>query len=174
MKNFNFELDNINNTFFNLYNEIENSFECTYLFYKFELNNYKFIFSSNMEWINLYVNQSLINQCPLFRVGAQKIQSSKTKNVMLRWNDVKPISKDERNIVGLRNEFNICNGISLGREIGFSSDCLGLAADRMNLDFPRQIISNSLAIRKIMDKMFKNSLASILLNQVNFTVCRRL
>jgi len=166
MKYFNLTQENINKTFSDLYREIESTFECTYLFYKCELQGYEFIFASNMEWMDLYVNQSLIKQCPLFRVGVKKIQTSKTKSVMLRWNDVKPISRDERNIVGLRNEFNICNGISLGRQIGKASDYLGLAADRLNFNFPSQIIRDSLKIREIMNKLFNNSLASMLISQV--------
>lgn len=71
---------------------------------------------NTLPWMDAYINKSLIDSCPLIRIGLQKMEASKTSNVVLRWNDVLPISSNEKNTVGIRNEFNICNGISFGRK----------------------------------------------------------
>lgn len=104
--------------------------------------------------MDLYLNKSLISNCPLIRVGQDKIALSKSSNVILRWNDVLPISKEEKNTNGLRSEFNICNGISFGRKIFGASDYFGMATDKKNYDFSRNIIINSVRVRQLMDKLF--------------------
>ena len=107
--------------------------------------------------MNIYVTDSLHENCSLLRVGLQKVIASTTSSVILRWNDVLSISKEERNTAGIRSEFNICNGISFGRKILGVSDCFGLAADIKNHDFPRQILLNSFFVRSLMDDLFRAS-----------------
>ena len=147
-------LPNIENIFKETCDELKNSFDCNYVFYQYQYKNFKLSFVTHTEWMDLYINNSLINNCSLIRVGLQKIASSKTNNVILRWNDVTPISKKEKNTNGLRDEFNICNGISFGRKIFGASDYFGMAADKRNFDFPRNIIINSFRVRQLVDKLF--------------------
>lgn len=147
-------IPDVGNIFKETCNELRDSFECSYVSYLYQYKHFKLSLVTHSDWMDLYLNQSLISNCSLIRVGLEKIASSKTKNVILRWNDVLPISKAEKNTNGLRAEFNICNGISFGRKIFGASDYFGMATDRKNYDFPRDIIINSVKVRQLMDKLF--------------------
>ncbi|KTC83732.1 hypothetical protein [Legionella brunensis] len=143
--------------FENTFNELNNEFECGYISYMYQYNSYKLAFVTHSEWMDLYINNGLNKDCSLIRVGLEKISLSKSKNVILRWNDVQSITNKEKDTAGIRGEFNICNGISFGRKILGASDYFGLAADFHYFDFPRNILSNSKRIRKIMDDLFRAS-----------------
>ncbi len=144
----------INNIFEDTFNELKKNYDCNYISYRFQFNQYKLEFATDPEWTDVYINQKLINNCALMRVGLQKLASSKTSSGILRWNDVLPISKKEKNTNEFRSEFNICNGISFGRKIFGASDYFGMASDKKNYDFPRDIIINSVRVRQLMDKLF--------------------
>lgn len=149
-----FYYPDINKTFESAFNKLKNDFECNYISYIYQCDKYKLAFVTHYEWMDLYINSDLNKSCSLIRVGLEKISLSKSKSVVLRWNDVQPTTKKERQVNGIRTEFNICNGISFGRKIFSASDYFGLAADIHNLDFPRKVIFSSKGIRKIMNDLF--------------------
>lgn len=146
---------NVELVFKETYEELETLFECSYVSYFYQHQDYKLSLVTNTDWMNIYVNDNLMNNCSLIRVGLEKIESSKSRNVILRWNDISPNSKLERKTNGIRSEFNICNGISFGRNILGISDYFGMASDSKNYDFPRTIILNSQKIRCLMNKLFE-------------------
>lgn len=147
----------INSVFEDVFNELKRQFECNYISYMYQYNDYKLAFVTHRDWMDLYINNSLSKHCSLIRVGLEKISLSSSKSVILRWNDVQSINRDERNTTGIRSEFNICNGISFGRKILGASDYFGMAADAKNFDFPRMILLNSKVLKNAMNELFQAS-----------------
>lgn len=145
--------NDVADVFKNIFYELQIKFDCEYLFYHYEYANFKLVLSTQPEWMDAYVNGSLIQNCPLIRVGLQKLDASRSSSVLLRWNDVASISREEKNTVGIRNEFNICNGISFGRRLYGVSEYFGLASNAKNYDFPLQITLRSMYIRSLMNKL---------------------
>lgn len=156
----------IEDVFYAAFHELKENFFCTYVSYLYQYKNFKLNFVTHQDWLELYINRSMNKKCPLIRVGLEKIASSRTSSVLLRWNDVLPITKEEKNTVGIRSEFNICNGISFGRQIFGVSDYFGLASDGKNYDFPKHIISNARQIRIIMDNLFKASTVKLFYDSI--------
>ena len=138
------------NIFTKTFDELNQKFDCNYLFYQYQHLNFKLTFATHSEWMNVYVNKSMISNCPLVRVGLQRL-SSPLSSVILRWNDVLPISKEEKNTIGIRGDFNICNGISFGRRRFGATEYFGLASDIKHLDFARKITLNSFYVKSMMD-----------------------
>jgi len=157
----------VNNMFQDTFNELKKEFDCNYIYYQYQYRDFKLTFATHQEWSDVYINQSLIKHCSLIRIGLHKIALSKTSSVVLRWNDVSPISKQEKNTLGIRTEFNICNGISFGRKTFGVSDYFGLASDAKNFDFPRNIILNSKKVGYLMDNLFRAASIKLLYNFIN-------
>lgn len=128
--------------FLDIFASLQKLIDCTYLFYMFENKNIskRITFSNNQEWQSIYVNDNLIIHCPLLYVGRQQINTSKSKSTILRWNDVVPESRHQRNVMGVRSEFNIANGISFAKEFNQVREMVGIAADVRNYTFTQDVI----------------------------------
>lgn len=128
--------------FNDIYSALERLLSCTYLFYMFENTDIskRITFSTNLEWQSVYVNDNLIINCPLLYVGRNQMERSKSKSTILRWNDVTPSSKAQKNVMGIRDEFNIANGISFAREYLGIREMVGIASDVRNDGFSRDVI----------------------------------
>ena len=152
-KNCIIEPKNTPDLFERVFCDLKKKFDCTYMFYQYSYHDFKLSFSTNTEWMDEYVGHLLIDKCPLIRMGLQKISSSKTSAILLRWNDILPISKDEKNTVGIRAEFNICNGISFARKLFSSTEYFGMAADAKHNHFSRNIILDSQYVKELMNQL---------------------
>lgn len=136
--------------FDSIFLNLKENYGCSYLFYLKEVSGVKTSYSSNREWYDIYVGQGMINQCPLLRVTQEKL---KRQNGILLWDHVKPVSPEERTIVGIKEELDICNGITFGIEVNGKQEYLGLASEKYNVDFPRAILEDNIFIRLQLEKL---------------------
>ncbi len=129
-------MEKINENFDDIYQELNREFDCTYLFYLYEFGDQRIALSSNQDWYNLYFNDGLIEHCPLLRLGHRKFEKPFRAKAIVQWNKVKSLTSEEKNVVGIRNEFKICHGISFGHSFGNFKEYIGLATDESNRHFP--------------------------------------
>ncbi|MBM7071960.1 hypothetical protein JQC92_07900 [Shewanella sp. 202IG2-18] len=144
---------NIAETFEQIFAELEYEFGCSYMFYLYEYGDRKITHSSNPNWYDVYVKDKLIDHCPLLRAGHDRFERNHEKSVIVRWNDIYCTSKEETNVVGIRNEFKICHGISFGRSCGNFKEYLGLATDSTNASFPSLLIMNKTIIDSYLQRL---------------------
>ncbi len=136
--------NNAETHFQDIFQSLQKLIDCTYLFYMFENKNIskRITFSTNQEWQSIYVNDNLIVHCPLLYVGRHQMNNSPNKSTILRWNDIIPDNKSQQNVMGIRSEFNIANGISFAKEFYNIREMIGIAADTKNLSFTQDVILN--------------------------------
>ncbi|MBM7073005.1 autoinducer binding domain-containing protein [Shewanella sp. 202IG2-18] len=138
-------MDNIvtlSDTFEQIFDELKQEYDCTYLFYCYEDNNGKIVRSSNPDWYKLYFEEGLIEHCPLVRMGLTKMHQHDINGSIMVWDNVQSYTDQEENVVGIRGEFNLHHGISFGREAPYFKEFLGLATDDTNHYFPTLIMMN--------------------------------
>ena len=138
---------NLEGIFKGSYEKLHAQIKCTYLFYQLEIYSCKVTYSTHSEWMDMYINKSLMQKCPILRGGVSKMNRSKDNSVLLRWNDVIPSNSDEKKTNGLRAEFNICNGMSYGKKWKNATEYLGIATKKDNIHFTREIILNPSLVR---------------------------
>lgn len=154
----------INESFLKCFNFLKDSFECNYLFYQLQLHSYKITLSTHLDWMDVYVNNLLIKNCPIVRIGVNKLARKTNNFCIVRWNDVHAISASEKNTVGIRTEFNICNGLSLGRKSDDVYEYFGLATDTKNYGFSRELLSGMNLIKSIMNQLRYHAVIDVIQN----------
>lgn len=149
--------------FLRVFKTLENLVEATYLFYMFENKDIskRITFSTNQDWQAIYVNDNLLVNCPLLFVGRHQMNTSKSKSTILRWNDVNPENRLQRNVMGARSEFNIANGISFAKEFYNIREMIGIGADIKNTGFTRDLILNMPTITELLFQLRKIAMQEI-------------
>lgn len=129
----------------NYYNYLEYNLGCTYLFYIYEdvLNDKKIIYTSNWDWQNYLIGEKLINECPVFKAGNSALSTGRQSSILLPWNNIPCQTSLEKDIVLLRGEFNISNGIGISYTNGIIREGIGLGADIKDLKFYQRVIKNN-------------------------------
>ena len=146
-------MSSINESFDDIFQELKHDFDCTYLFYLYEYGNQKIALSSNKDWYNLYFKAGLIDHCPLLRLGHQKFNQLKTSKTIVSWDKVQSLTKEEKNVVGIRSEFKICHGISFGHAYANFKEYIGLATDNNNRHFPLLMVMNKPLLLNYMNRL---------------------
>jgi hypothetical protein len=104
---------------------------CTYLCYAIEgANKKRYHIYTNTQWQQNYTYGGLINDCPLIHYARYK------KPLIMRWNDINASKKSEANVIGIRGEHNLGNGIGMTRWFFDMHEQLSLASELQNIDFP--------------------------------------
>ncbi|MFZ2315509.1 MAG: autoinducer binding domain-containing protein [Gammaproteobacteria bacterium] len=158
----------------NTYSDISASIGCTYLIYMYEnlFSNEKFIYSSNWDWQNLLIGNKLINHCPIFLAAFNYLEKRTKGQILIPWHLSPPSSKEERNVCGLRSEFNIANGFGYGAKGNGIRETLAFAGDNKDHSFYKNFISNPQLFNEILYKMrlnvlYKNHENKMLANIIN-------
>ena len=125
----------------NLYKDIG----CTYIIYMYEdlIANKKYIYSSNWEWQNLLIGEKLINNCPIFLAAFKYLEKKRTGCIFLPWVFSPPQNLTERNVCGLRSEFNIANGFGYGAKEDGVRETLAFAGDIQDKDFYKNFMEKN-------------------------------
>ncbi len=98
-------------------------------------------FSTNPEWQQYYIGKGLINHCPLYAATIIYPEKYQQDSFFFLWSKITPDGNKQREIVGLRNEVGIANGISLTRRFSCYQAMLGLGTEPKEFELERKYIS---------------------------------
>ncbi len=134
------------------------SIGCTYMSYALEgANNKRYHFYTNAEWQNSYIKTGLVNQCPLIRYARQR------RPLIIRWNDIQPSNKIEKNVIGIRGEHNLGNGIGMTHWFFNMNEHIAFASELTNKDFPIDLIIDIETVKRIIFAIRKIALESMIM-----------
>ncbi|ALA26712.1 autoinducer binding domain-containing protein [Piscirickettsia salmonis] len=97
-----------------LYRLLNEKFNCTYLTYMREdlKRNNKVYFSSNPNWQDLLIGQSLINICPIYSIAFDALNNTNIRFYPIVWNNVSHNKKqDHKDLKDLRDSHDIAHGL---------------------------------------------------------------
>lgn len=116
----------------------------TYLTYLYEdfSKNEKFFYTSNCEWQNLLINEKLINCCPVYQAAFTYLAHIKDGNIIIPWVNAPPKNKNQKDVCGMRNEFNISNGIGYGFQHKGIRESIAFAGNLQDINFYNYFIQN--------------------------------
>jgi hypothetical protein len=137
------------------YRDIEKSIGCTYLIYMYEnlLANEKFVYSSNWDWQDLLIGEKLINHCPIFLTAFKYLENKKNGHIFVPWHFSPPATQKERNVCGIRGEFNISNGFGYAAKGQNIRESLAFGGDVKDYTFYRNFIANPAIFYDVLCKM---------------------
>ena len=92
--------------------------------------------SSSPEWSKVYFEEGLIIDCPLVRYGKN------FERIVLPWDSIPHLTSLEKEIIGVRRDFNINNGISFIWTDGHLRKSIAFATDYESKDFYNEIMTN--------------------------------
>lgn len=117
---------------------------CTYLLYMYEnlLTNEKFVYSSNWNWQDLLIGEKLINHCPIFLTAFHYLERRSKGRIFVPWYMSPPSSSKERNVCGIRSEFNIANGFGYGAKGNGVRESLAFGGETKDISFYKHFITS--------------------------------
>lgn len=152
--------------FFRTFGMLEKIYGCTYLAFMLEdLENKRRVnFISNKSWHNIFINEHYIDFCPLVEIGRN------VDSIILNWNSVANNTKSAREVVGVRGEHNIANGISFSGIIDYCGvkvkEMIGLGADIKHHDFAKLIINNIHHVQAMLESLRARTIYQILREKI--------
>lgn len=115
---------------------------CTYLTYMVEWPERKIYFSSNVDWRNIFINNGLINICPIYANAFEGIKTRKL--VISAWDNVRHDAGEQRDVMDLRSHFNIGHGLGLAINRADVRESLVFASTIRNENFHREMAGSSM------------------------------
>lgn len=125
-----------------LYYVLLRSCNCTYLTYMIEWSGRKIYFSSNSDWRDVFIDNGLINICPIYGNAFEGIRTRKV--VVSAWDHVDHDRGEQRDIRDLRNHFNIGHGLGLAMDRDGVRESLVFASTIKNLNFHVEMSKSSM------------------------------
>lgn len=138
-----------------VFGNLESKIGCTYLIYMYEnLNsNEKFVYSSNWDWQDLLIGEKLINNCPIFLTAFKYLENRHQGRIFVPWHLSPPTTEEERNVCGIRSEFNIANGFGYGSKGNNVRETLAFGGDSKDLTFYKNFIETPNIFNETLNKM---------------------
>ncbi len=126
----------------NIYRNLERKIGCTYLIYMHEnlITNEKSVYSSNWDWQDILIGERLINNCPIFLAAFKYLEPRETGHIFVPWYAAPPSNKEERNVCGMRSEFNIANGLGYAAKGHGIRESLAFGGDAKDSSFYKNFI----------------------------------
>jgi len=139
----------------NIFQKLNKNIGCTYLIYMYEnlLRNEKYVYSSNWEWQNLLIGNRLINHCPIFLTAFKYLENKKSGHIFIPWHQSPPSNKNEREVCGIRSEFNIANGFGYAAKGYGIRESLAFGGDIKDNSFYKNFITNPNIFYTILQEM---------------------
>ncbi len=108
-----------------------------YMYFAFENRDTKkrIIFNTHPKWYQSYVGASLIDHCPLYAAVHHLCDKSERGSAHFLWKHAIAQNKKQREVVGLRAEHGIANGLTFSRLTKNFQITLGLATDPKDHEF---------------------------------------
>ncbi|MGD9591713.1 MAG: hypothetical protein AB7V32_04240 [Candidatus Berkiella sp.] len=98
-------------------------------------------FSTRTDWQQYYIGKKLIDHCPLYAATVYYPMKYKQDSFFFLWNKIIPDGKKQKEIVYLRKEVGIANGISLTKRFGNYQAMLGIGTEPNEHELERKYIS---------------------------------
>lgn len=121
---------------------------CTYASYVLESEptGKKIQISTNPTWANYFYFENLMQHCPIVEI-VRKINSESFENSTLVWNIIKPRTREEKLVIGLRGEFSVSNGITFTtflshHKYGIYLEAINLAGNKIDVNFYKEVLQN--------------------------------
>lgn len=139
----------------NIFANLEKTIGCTYLIYMYEnlLTNEKFVYSSNWNWQDLLIGEKLINHCPIFLTAFNYLEKRKRGHIFVPWHLSPPSTREEKNVCGIRSEFNIANGYGYGAKGYGVRESLAFGGDAKDTSFYKNFIADPQVFPDTLHKM---------------------
>lgn len=129
--------------FYNSY-KILQTYGCTYMYYTIiDKIHGRIRFSTDENWLNTYLTDGLVNDCPMKAASEQKISR------ILPWCHVPISCKMQKKVMDARKSFNIYNGINFINFQNNSHRILTLTTDCASHDLPKEIMSNIALLKQV-------------------------
>lgn len=141
-----------------LFWKIQKETKCNYLTYMIENNNIKVYFSSYQDWQDVFLKESLINICPIYRYAFEAIENDKN-HVFTLWDNVIHKKGEEADLMDLRMSYNIGHGLGLAIKEQNFRESFVIAGEVKDKDFGFKISKS----KKIIDdslKVFRSTIKS--------------
>ncbi len=149
-----------------IFHTAEKQIGCTYLLYMYEnlITNEKFVYSSNWDWQDLLIGEKLINHCPIFLTAFNYLEKRNSGRIFVPWHLSPPSTREERNVCGIRSEFNIANGFGYGAKGNGIRESLAFGGDAKDSTFHQNFIVNP---NIFFDVLYKMRLSVLVKNHEN-------
>jgi hypothetical protein len=150
----------------NIFHNLEKTIGCTYLIYMYEnlQTNDKFVYSSNWDWQNLLIGEKLINHCPIFLTAFNYLEKRNNGHIFVPWYLSPPSTKEERNVCGIRSEFNISNGFGYAAKGNGIRESLAFGGNTKDSTFHKNFIASP---NIFYETLYKMRLGVLLKNHEN-------
>lgn len=148
--------------FYKIYRDLQKHYGCTYLSFSYEFTeiNEKYFFCTNPDWDRVYIENKLIENCPLVNEGRKLLTHNHNRDVIVPWTFMAPKNKKEKSVDDSRKDFQIFHGLSLSIEDNDIRKYLGIATEEKNKNFIRYLLNDSnefkLAVAKL--RYFANAM----------------
>lgn len=112
----------------NLYRKYHTSIYSNYLYFSFEnkITKQRLVFNTDHHWYKHYIGEKLIDHCPLYFATRQFCRQSRQGTSHFWWHQIIPEGKKQREVVCLRKEHGIANGVTLSHQTNGHLIILGL------------------------------------------------
>lgn len=124
---------------------------CTYMYYTVnDPIHGRVRFSTNEDWIKLYVEEGFIHNDPIKTVCEQN------KSRILAWKHVPISGSSQKQTMEARDSFGIFNGINIiqhNKNTGLQK-VLALCTDHKSYDFGHEFLTNPFLLKEIVSKIF--------------------
>lgn len=129
-----------------------------YMFFSLEENQTakRTVFSTDPAWQDIYINNNLIDDCPLYSAAVLGLDNKKpTCGIILPWDSVSRINKKQNEIMGIRSDHGISSGLSIGLKHNNNRALLGLGTDYHNRDFLRLVTEDFQTLKTHLNEAIK-------------------
>lgn len=144
--------------YYQIFLRLSQSYGFHYMFFTLEEveKNKRVVFSTDPGWQKCFINDRLIDDCPLYSAARIALGNKKSHGgVILPWDSVPITNNKQSMIMGMRAEHGIQTGLSIAIKNKHFRAILGLGADYHNRDFIRLISDNSSPLRKGLQESIK-------------------
>lgn len=110
-----------------------------YMFFSLENKETRerLVYSTNLDWQSNYIDHKMIDNCPLYAATVLSPRNYRLDRSFFLWNQIIPEGKMQRDVIGVRAEHGIANGLSITKKIGNYQAMLGLASDPKDHELER-------------------------------------
>lgn len=127
---YNIDISSVELSFSKACKKLNSQYGASYMLFTVtnKLTRKKFSLSTNPQWQKSYIEDNIIDRCPLFQQSNMIL--SKQKFLILPWECVQNTSNEHKEVCGIRKEHGIGSGVSLA--LDFDKDhrmYLGVAPD---------------------------------------------
>lgn len=124
---------------------------CTYMYYTVnDLHDGRLRFTTNEDWIKLYLEEGLVTNDPVKQVCEQNLCR------IVAWENIPILGKKQKKVMEARVEYGLINGINFiyhDKNTGLQK-ILALCTDCNSHDFVRDIFAEELRLKAIVSELF--------------------